>query len=85
MFVSFVRFTLLASLLVAGQATNIVLTNDDGWAAAIIRAQYDALVAAGNSVCLVNELAGGAERSSSTIRTGCTVCSCGQQIWNRIF
>lgn len=31
---------------------NIILTNDDGWAVAQIRAQNDALIAAGFNVCI---------------------------------
>ena len=32
-------------------AKNILLTNDDGWAVAQIRAQFSALVEAGHDVC----------------------------------
>lgn len=35
---------------VAAAAKRIVLTNDDGWAVAQIRAEFDALVAAGHDV-----------------------------------
>lgn len=34
-------------------AANIVLTNDDGWAVAQIRAQFDSLVGAGQNVRLL--------------------------------
>lgn len=40
----------LASVAVVAQCQNIVLTNDDGWATAQIRAQDDALNAAGFNV-----------------------------------
>lgn len=39
-----------ASLLVATNVPHIVLSNDDGWATAQIRAQFDALVDAGYQV-----------------------------------
>ncbi|EKM52611.1 uncharacterized protein PHACADRAFT_149424 [Phanerochaete carnosa HHB-10118-sp] len=42
----------LASLAVVAQCQNILLTNDDGWATAQIRAQNDALEAAGFNVIL---------------------------------
>lgn len=41
---------LLVSVATAATAKNILLTNDDGWAVAIIRAQLDSLDAAGHSV-----------------------------------
>ena len=41
----------LTSLAALAQCQNIVLTNDDGWATAQIRAQNDALNAAGFNVC----------------------------------
>lgn len=46
---------LLASATAANGA-NLLLTNDDGWAVAIIRAQYEALVSAGHSVRPPSEL-----------------------------
>ncbi|KAI0772491.1 sure-like protein [Trametes elegans] len=48
------RITVLAALLASGGALsqNIVLTNDDGWAVAQIRAQRDTLVGAGFDVVL---------------------------------
>ncbi|SJL08462.1 uncharacterized protein ARMOST_11826 [Armillaria ostoyae] len=46
-----IRFALLALLyLQNAQGSNIVLTNDDGWAVALVRAQNDALKAAGHNV-----------------------------------
>lgn len=39
-----------ASLLVATNVPRIVLSNDDGWATAQIRAQFDALVDTGYQV-----------------------------------
>jgi 5'/3'-nucleotidase SurE len=36
----------------ASKAANIVLTNDDGWAEINIRALYNSLTAAGNSVLI---------------------------------
>jgi 5'-nucleotidase len=46
------RLFYLAPLIAIAQATNIVLTNDDGWAVALVRAQNNALKAAGYSVRL---------------------------------
>lgn len=46
-------FQALSSLLVSSapdRPTKVVLTNDDGWAVAQIRAQYDALKASGYNV-----------------------------------
>ncbi len=45
----FVTVVLAISLL-GGSATNIVMTNDDGWATAQIRAEYAALKSAGYNV-----------------------------------
>ena len=47
-------FLSLFSTLAATRAQNIVLTNDDGWAVAQIRAQFDALEAAGHNVRVSN-------------------------------
>lgn len=48
---SFSTFLAFASLaVVCGQ--NIILTNDDGWTVAQIRAEYTALTAAGFDVCI---------------------------------
>ncbi|PBK92507.1 sure-like protein [Armillaria gallica] len=48
-----IRFAFLALLyLQSTQGSNIVLTNDDGWAVALVRAQNDALKAAGHNVVL---------------------------------
>lgn len=47
---SLVRLLPIASLLVASNAANLLLTNDDGWAVAMIRAQFEALTAASHSV-----------------------------------
>jgi hypothetical protein len=41
------------SLITAVQAVNVVLTNDDGWAVAIVRAQNNALKAAGYNASLL--------------------------------
>ncbi|KAJ6554511.1 sure-like protein [Mycena capillaripes] len=49
---SLLRAIILAVLASAVSAQNIVLTNDDGWAVAQIRAQKDALDAAGYDVVL---------------------------------
>ena len=47
----YVSVLLALSLLSStGAATNIVLTNDDGWAVAQLRAEYTALNAAGYNV-----------------------------------
>ncbi|KAK7440002.1 hypothetical protein VKT23_017255 [Stygiomarasmius scandens] len=43
---------LVLALSLSAKGANIVLTNDDGWATAMIRAQYNALKAAGHSVVL---------------------------------
>lgn len=43
-------FVFLAVAAASANAKRIVLTNDDGWAVAQIRAQFDALVAAGHDV-----------------------------------
>ncbi|KAF5361400.1 hypothetical protein D9758_006251 [Tetrapyrgos nigripes] len=42
----------LASSTLFARSANIVLTNDDGWATAMIRAQYNSLKAAGHNVVL---------------------------------
>ncbi|KAK0201040.1 sure-like protein [Desarmillaria ectypa] len=48
-----IRFTVLALFyLQSVHGSNIVLTNDDGWAVALVRAQNDALKAAGHDVVL---------------------------------
>ena len=41
----------LALLALAAHAERIVISNDDGWAVAQIRAQFNALAAAGHDVC----------------------------------
>ena len=46
------QLPLLTLLPLAARAVNIVSSNDDGWAEANIRALYDSLTAAGNSVVL---------------------------------
>ncbi len=43
-------FVLLASLVALVQTQKIVLTNDDGWAEAQIRAQFEELINAGYEV-----------------------------------
>lgn len=45
-----ITVVLAISLISTGSATNIVLTNDDGWAVAQIRAEYAALKTAGYNV-----------------------------------
>ena len=45
---------LVLTLSLSAKGANIVLTNDDGWATAMIRAQYNALKAAGHSVSLLD-------------------------------
>ena len=52
---------------------NILLTNDDGWATAMIRAQYNALKAAGHSVSLLDPA-----RSAilADFPAGHSLCSC---------
>ena len=42
--------TFAASLLVAANVSHVILSNDDGWATAQIRAQFNALVDAGYQV-----------------------------------
>ena len=44
--------TLLLYAASAALSQNVILTNDDGWAVAQIRAQFDALNAAGFNVCV---------------------------------
>ena len=46
------QLPLLSLLPLAARAVNIVSSNDDGWAESNIRALYDSLTAAGNSVVL---------------------------------
>ena len=46
------QLPLLSLLPLAASAVNIVSSNDDGWAESNIRALYDSLTAAGNSVVL---------------------------------
>ncbi|KAM5538871.1 hypothetical protein V8D89_007593 [Ganoderma adspersum] len=48
----FTTVALAAALFQGASANNILLTNDDGWAVAIIRAQRDSLVSAGYNVIL---------------------------------
>lgn len=48
----FLSLTLLIFGVATSQAQNLVLTNDDGWAVAQIRAQYSALTSAGFDVSL---------------------------------
>lgn len=50
MLILFVVF-LVFSVPARGKLSKIVLTNDDGWAVAQIRAQRDALTSAGFDVC----------------------------------
>ena len=63
------------------QAQDIVLTNDDGWAVAQIRAQNDALKAAGFNVslscCLYRMI------SKSDCAIGCALSSYSERVWNR--
>ena len=46
------QLPLLSLLPLAARAVNIISSNDDGWAESNIRALYDSLTAAGNSVVL---------------------------------
>ena len=43
------------SLALSAAATNILVTNDDGWAVAQIRAEFNALAAAGHNVSFCNQ------------------------------
>ena len=43
---------ILVALLPFGQAANVILSNDDGWAEINIRQFYEALTSAGNSVVI---------------------------------
>lgn len=45
------RIFVFVTLLLAANSQNVLLTNDDGWAVAQIRAQNDALIDSGFSVC----------------------------------
>lgn len=82
---------LLAILLVSGTraATKIVLTNDDGWAVAQLRAEYTALTAVGYSVstnhCCPQKFAKCYELLTQFIFIGPPVGSRRQQIWKRLF
>ncbi|KAH9856343.1 sure-like protein [Lenzites betulinus] len=61
------RFVLLLSLLLSyTAATNIVITNDDGWATAQIRQQFDTLTSAGHNVVLSSPALNQSGRGSST-------------------
>lgn len=72
MFKSWTRFnTIVTSIVVrilalqssvASAKTTIVLTNDDGWAVANIRAQFDALTNAGFNVSVYTDLKSGKSR-----------------------
>ncbi|KAI0689378.1 survival protein sure-like phosphatase/nucleotidase [Cytidiella melzeri] len=65
------NFLILALVVVAQcRVTKIVLTNDDGWAVAQIRAQYDALVAAGYNVILSAPTENESGTGSSTATPG---------------
>ncbi|KAH9856282.1 sure-like protein [Lenzites betulinus] len=61
------RFALLLSLLLSyAAATNIVITNDDGWATAQIRQQFDTLTSAGHNVVLSSPALDQSGKGSST-------------------
>ncbi|KAJ7145810.1 sure-like protein [Mycena epipterygia] len=63
----------LACAVSAQNGTKIVLTNDDGWAVALVRAQNDALKAAGYNVALscpaINESGTGSSTKTPTVLT----------------
>ncbi|KAG7447204.1 sure-like protein [Guyanagaster necrorhizus] len=68
------KFAFFALLyLQAAQGSNIVLTNDDGWAVALVRAQNNALKAAGHDVVLScpaeNESGTGSSTAAATVLT----------------
>lgn len=64
------------------RSTQIVLTNDDGWAVAQIRAQKDALTAAGHKVRLLSIPRG--ECSPMPFYAGHSVCTCRGPVWDRL-
>ncbi|KAF8875088.1 survival protein sure-like phosphatase/nucleotidase [Gymnopilus junonius] len=73
--------TILSILFALCNATKIVLTNDDGWAVAQIRAEYDALKAVGHEVILsapaVNKSGSGSSSTTPTTLTSpCEFDSC---------
>ncbi|KAI0689379.1 survival protein sure-like phosphatase/nucleotidase [Cytidiella melzeri] len=70
MFTSHLLSLVLFVVAVECQVTNILLTNDDGWAVAQIRAQYDALVAAGYNVILSAPAENESGTGSSTATPG---------------
>lgn len=68
---------LLCCLRTALAQYKVVLTNDDGWAEAQIRAEYEALNEAGFDV---SESMTGRVRLLIRTEEGCLVCSCRKQI-----
>ncbi|KAJ6614675.1 sure-like protein [Mycena sp. CBHHK59/15] len=72
---------ILLSLAVSVSATNVVLTNDDGWAVALVRAQYTALQSAGYNVVLscpaINKSGTGSSTTTpTTLTTPCEFNTC---------
>ena len=61
---------ILATIASANGATKVVLTNDDGWAVANIRAKYNALVNAGFDVSFLMLLPGKWYSPMLSSRTG---------------
>ncbi|KAF8890691.1 survival protein sure-like phosphatase/nucleotidase [Infundibulicybe gibba] len=77
----YILIAFLSSLPILTQSTNVVLTNDDGWATAQIRAEYDALKAAGFKVVLsapaVDKSGTGASTTTPTVlATSCEFNTC---------
>ncbi|KAJ3565672.1 hypothetical protein NP233_g7484 [Leucocoprinus birnbaumii] len=72
--VSFAKLLALATLLTSSTAQNIVLTNDDGWAVAQIRDEYNMLRSAGYQVILsapaVDKSGSGSSTTTPTTLSG---------------
>lgn len=77
------RFCLvLAAITSASAQVKILQSNDDGWAAANIRAQNNALNAAGYDVSDFFDNVT-VPLTKVSIHSGRHCCSCGEQIWYR--
>jgi len=74
-------FIALAVLSASAAAHNFLISNDDGWATAQARAQYNSLVAAGYDVILSapavgHSGAGSTSQTPTTLKTACQFNSC---------
>lgn len=75
----FLWIVLAFASIASSSAKNLVLTNDDGWADAMIRAQYDELTDAGFNVILHCQLACACYLCRMP---GCSIMSRRKHVWN---